>query len=133
MDYLNRIREMLEHELEQKAMIPELDMKSLECIDILLHAMKSIVTIDAMENGGSSGYSGMDGQNPYGGNPYSNADGGSYGGGSYGGGSYRMSRAGYARGDEKENLIRMMEQAMNQAPDQKTRSVIQNALANLRR
>lgn len=125
MDYLHRLREMLEHELEQKSMIPELDMKSLECIDILLHAMKSIVTIDAMENGG--GYSQMDGQNPYNGNPYSNN---SY----YDGGSYRMSRSGgYSRGDDRESLVRMMEQAMNQAPDQKTRSVIQNALANLRR
>lgn len=132
MDWMNTLCELLDRELEQRSHVQQLDGKTLEWLDMLLHAKKSLVTIMAMEGSGNEGYSQrryMDGQNPYGGDPYA---GNAYRG-SYDAGSYRMSRSGYSRsGNERQEMTELLEEALQKAPDQRTRQNIENLLHNMR-
>lgn len=108
MHKLNELREMLMEELNKCASKGELSAGSLDVVDKLTHAIKSIDTILAMEEAGYSnegGYSGARGRGRYAkrdsmgryssrGGSYNAYDDGSYDDMSYEGGSYRGGRGG---------------------------------------
>lgn len=150
MHKLEELREMLMEELEKCSDKGELSAGSLEVIDKLAHAIKSIDTIMAMEEGGYS--------NEYS-NEYSNArgrgrnarrdsmgrysrGGGSYRGGSYdgsyddmsyeynggsnarGGGRGGYSRRGYSRDDAKMELAKELREIAMDTEDSEVKQMI---------
>ncbi len=146
MHKLEELREMLMEELEKCSDKGELSAGSLEVIDKLAHAIKSIDTIMAMEEGGYS-------------NEYSNArgrgrnarrdsmgrysrGGGSYRGGSYddsyddmsyeynggsnvrGGGRGGYSRRGYSRDDAKMELAKELREIAMDTEDSEVKQML---------
>lgn len=91
MESLNKIKEWVCEGLDMVVRENHLDKSNLDVVDKLTHTLKSIETIQAMQQGGySNGYSGrrysMDGEwnmNSYTGGSNSNNGGGSYGYGRY--------------------------------------------------
>lgn len=127
MRYLEDVKEMLCQELETYAKKGELTAGSLDVIDKLTHALKSVETIMAMED---SSYAD-------GGSYRGSYDGGSYRG-SYDGGSYRRGRSattgrfvsrysgrGYSRDD---GMREKLEALMEDAPDDHTRQELQRLI-----
>lgn len=107
----------------------------LEYIDRLTHALKSIKTIMAMEDGGNSygSYGNSYGNGSYSGN-------GGYSSRYYPGNSSRgrrrdsmgrYSRRGYSRGDDNGEVIEQLQEAMEMAPDEKTRQDIQKIITKM--
>lgn len=146
MHKLEELREMLMEELEKCSDKGELSAGSLEVIDKLAHAIKSIDTIMAMEEGGySNDYSYARGRGrgarrdtmgrySRGGNSYDYDDmsydgsyedgnrGGSYarGGGNRGG----YSRRGYSRNDAKMELARELKEIAMDTDDSEVKQMI---------
>ena len=122
-----------------------------EYLDKLTHTLKSLKTTIAMEEGGldgdyynrsyDDGDGGGDGSNSYGrsyGNSYARNRRGSYDGGSYarGRGRYakRDSMGRYARDDGgKEHMMEQLQEMLNNATDEKMRSVVRKAMEDLNR
>lgn len=121
--HMEDVRDMLCEELDKVAQQGELTAGSLETVDKLTHAIKSIDTIMAM-----GGYS-----NDYNdGNSYR----GTYGGNSYRGrsrdsmGRYSRNR-GYSYAEAKDHMIEQLEDIMNSAQDEESRKVIRKAIDRL--
>ena len=133
------IREMLMKELEKYSKKGELSAGSLEIIDKLTHAIKSIDTIMAMEESGysnESGYSyargrGMNARRDSMGR-YSRRDGMSYEDGSYarGGRGYGRER-GYSRDDAKEDLAMDLKELKMESRDPETSRMIDKWIKQL--
>ena len=130
MKAIENLRDMLCKELEEITMKGGLTAGDLDTVDKLTHSIKSIDTIMAMEN------------------PDSYRDGGNMRDGYYDGGNYSRNysprgRGSYARRDSrgrymrdsrmyrdsgKAHMVQMLQDMMEDAPDEKTRRVIDNAL-----
>lgn len=138
MHKLNELRDMLMEELEKCSSKGELSAGSLEVIDKLAHAVKSIDTIMAMEDAGYSnegGYSMARGRGRYARRDsmgrYSSR-GGSYGGsyddGMYYDGGNRGGRGGYSRGysrdEAKDNLVKELRELAMDTPDEGSKQMI---------
>lgn len=133
------IREMLMKELEKYSKKGELSAGSLEIIDKLTHAIKSIDTIMAMEDSGysnESGYSyargrGVGARRDSTGR-YSRRDGMSYEDGSYarGGRGYSRER-GYSRDDAKEDLAMDLKELRMESRDPETSRMIDKWIEQL--
>lgn len=134
MHSLEKIRDMLMEELNSCAKKDSLSVSSLDTIDKLTHAIKSIDTITAMEE---SGYS-----NDYSGRSYARGGNSSYarrssrgrsrnaydemaygrGGGS--GRSYRSGR-GYSRDEAKDELVSQLREISMNTPDDESKQMIE--------
>ena len=148
--------EMLEGELNTLTKKGEITKESLELIDKLTHAIKSISTIKAMEEakewekGGSYGqgssygrYNPRMSRNSSYDDGYSRAyynDGDMSHDGSYAGrrgrdgdgdGRYSEEYRGYSRHDEKEAMMHKMQQMMNEAVDPKEKQMIQKYMQKM--
>ena len=133
------IREMLMKELEKYSKKGELSAGSLEIIDKLTHAIKSIDTIMAMEESGYSNESGYSYARGRGSNArrdsmgrYSRRDGMSYEDGSYarGGRGYSRER-GYSRDDAKEDLAMDLKELRMESRDPETSRMIDKWIKQL--
>lgn len=133
------IREMLMKELEKYSKKGELSAGSLEIIDKLTHAIKSIDTIMAMEDSGYSNESGYSYARGRGSNArrdsmgrYSRRDGMSYEDGSYarGGRGYSRER-GYSRDDAKEDLAMDLKELRMESRDPETSRMIDKWIKQL--
>lgn len=133
------IREMLMKELEKYSKKGELSAGSLEIIDKLTHAIKSIDTIMAMEDSGYSNESGYSYARGRGSNArrdsmgrYSRRDGMSYEDGSYarGGRGYGRER-GYSRDDAKEDLAMDLKELKMESRDPETSRMIDKWIKQL--
>ena len=145
--------EMLESELNTITKKGELTKESLELIDKLTHAIKSVTTIKAMEEadkwGGENSYRGYSrgyANNSYGANSYNSYDGGmsnaysrdysrdnSYDGrrGRDGDGDGRYSERGYSRANEKEHMMMKLEKMMDDTINPQERQTIQKVMQQL--
>ena len=143
--------EMLEGELNTITKKGELTKESLELIDKLTHAIKSVTTIKAMEDaekwdGGSSyrgysrGYHAYDGHAYDGGmsNAYSRDYSRDYSMNSYDGrrgrdgdGDGRYSERGYSRADEKSHMMQKLEKMMDDTINPQERQTIQRVMQQL--
>lgn len=119
--HMEDVREMLCDELDRFGEQKELSAGSLDTIDKLSHAIKSIDTIMAMENGGYS----KDYMPSYGERGYSMQRRDSRG--RYSRNSYRDSR-GYSYDD---GIVDQLHEVMESATDQHTRKVIQDAIKKI--
>lgn len=139
MNAMEEIREMLMAELEKCSKKGELSAGSLEVIDKLTHAIKSIDTIMAMEGASNEGgsYARRDSMGRYSNNGYyegSYARGNRGGGGSnrYGsyarGGSYER---GYSREDAKEELAMELRDLKMDAKDSETAHMLDKWIKQL--
>lgn len=124
MQTLEKLRDMLMEELDQCADKDHLTSNSLDYVDKLTHAIKSIDTIMAMEeagysNDGSYAYAQQgrrgnvrrDSMGRYSNNSYDGSYGGSYRGSYRRGGSYRgysRNERGYSRDDAKAELMEQL-------------------------
>lgn len=123
-----KLKDMLTDELEEYGRKGELSAGSLEIIDKLSHALKSVTTILAMEDSDQShwGYP-----------PYSREQnrGNSDRGNSYTGRSYprRDSMGRYSReySGAVDDMIEQLRTMMDEAPDQSTRAEIQRLVAKM--
>ena len=129
MKEMHKLKDMLSDELAEYAQKGELSAGSLDVIDKLSHAAKSIATLIAMDE---SGYSG----DRYPGDRYSNERRSrSYNRGS----SYarRDSRGRYSRYDgysgAVNDMIEQLTDMMNEAPDQETREEIQRLVTKFQK
>lgn len=126
MDGLYKLKDMLCEELEDYGKKGELSAGTLEIVDKLSHALKSVSTVIAMEE---SGYS----------ETYPVYQDSSYNRRSSYRGSYarRDSRGRYSREDgysgAMEDMAQQLESMMNDAPDQGTRDEIQRLVRKYRR
>lgn len=125
-DY-EKLKEMLCDELEQITRKGELTAGSLDTVDKLTHAIKSIVTIMAMDEYGD-GYSRADGDHMTSGRRYSYAGRGrtarrdSMG---------RYSRGGYSYDEGKEDMMKELRELMNDAPDEQTKKEFQRFISKM--
>lgn len=119
--HMEDVREMLCDELDRFGEQKELSAGSLDTIDKLSHAIKSIDTIMAMEN---SGYS-KDYMPSYGDRSYAMQRRDSRG--RYSRNSYRDNR-GYSYDD---GIVDQLHEIMESATDQHTRKVIQDAIKKI--
>lgn len=114
--HMEDVREMLCEELDRFGQQSELSAGSLDTIDKLSHAIKSIDTIMAMEDGGYS----RDGRmTTYGDNSYASRR--------------RDSRGRYSRGrySYDDGVVEQLHEIMESAPDQHTRKAIQDAIKKI--
>ena len=107
MNDLHRLKDMLTDELEEYGRKGELSAGTLEIVDKLSHALKSVTTIIAMED---SGYSGT------------------YRGGSY---ERRRDRMGRYYDDAMGDMMNKLHDLMNSAPDADTKKEIQHLINKL--
>ena len=126
----DKIREILEYELECIAEKGSIDHQSLDVIDKITHSLKSMDTIEAMEGGSSErGYydGGTSGRRRNSMGRYTRDGGGSRDGGNsgYGGSSYRR----YYRDD---GITKHLEAALNEASDDETRQAIQRFMDEMK-
>lgn len=126
MDSMDRLKDMLQCEIDKIADQGELTAGSLETIGKLLDAVKDISEINAMDDYGYSqrGY----GRPMYYDESYNN------GGSSYRGRSMRggMSRRGrYSYDDGRDYMIDQLEQMMEQAGTEKERQAIQKCIKQM--
>lgn len=111
---LTKLRDMLCDELDEVVKQGGINSGLLDQIDKITHSIKSIDTIEAMQNQGS-----------YRGGSYER--GGSYDNGSYENGSYRRSyERGYSRHDSVEELRAIMKDA-----DSTTKNAIRKAIEQI--
>lgn len=128
-----KIRELIDCEIDKISKKPELTKESLSALDVLVDILKDLDEIDQSQYDGYSqryynqgGYSGRGGRSYgkfYNGWMYDDSD-------NYSNrGSYRMN-GGYSRHDQKENLIGQMEMLMDSAsPTQ--RDAIQSIISQM--
>ncbi len=142
MKAMEDLREMLCKELEEITMKGGLTAGDLDAVDKLTHSIKSIDTIMAMEESYSAGGYNAGGYNRSGYNNggYSNGNyGGNYNRGysarGRGGNARRDSRGRYARGmyrdGGKSHMVQMLQEMMEDAPDEKTRMAIESAISQM--
>lgn len=123
-----KIKEMLCEELETIAKKGELTAGSLDTVDKLTHAIKSLETIMAMNEYSEDGYSNR-------GSYDGNADGNSYArrytrGGSYAryGNVKRDNMGRYSRDEANEEIINRLHEVMNDAPNEQTKQEIRKLI-----
>lgn len=123
MESMQKLKDMLTHELDEYARKGELTAGALDIVDKLSHALKSVTTVMAMEEGGYSGRSYGYSQNYY-------DDGRSNEGRSYAGRSNarRDSRGRYSR-DYSGDMVEKLRDMMDEAPDQETRHELQRLVS----
>ena len=128
-DY-EKLKGMLCDELEQITRKGELTAGSLDTVDKLTHAIKSIVTIMAMDDYGD-GYSRADGDHMTSGRRYS------YAGRGRGRNARRDSmgrysnRGGYSYDDAKDDMIEELRELMGDAPDEQTKKEFQRFISKM--
>ena len=125
-----KIKELLCEELETIAKKGELTAGSLDTVDKLTHAIKSIETIIAMNEYSDDGYSN---RGSYGGNMNSNSYARRYtreGGNSYAryGNVRRDSMGRYSRDEANEEIINRLNEVMNDAPNEQTKQEIRKLI-----
>ena len=126
MDGLYKLKDMLCEELEDYGKKGELSAGTLEIVDKLSHALKSVSTVIAMEEGGYS-------------ETYPVYQDSSYNRRSSYRGSYarRDSRGRYSREDgysgAMEDMVEQLEEMKHTAPDQATKDDIQRLIQKFRR
>ena len=131
MEELYKLKEMLCDELEQYGKKNELSAGSLEIIDKLSHALKSITTIIAMDEA-DGGYSGDNGMHPryYRGNSYNR-------GISYAGrrNARRDSMGRYSREDGYsgaiDDMVDQLKELMDDAPNDQIRTEIHRLMTKI--
>lgn len=127
MKALHDLKEMLEQEIKEISSKGELTAGSLDTVDKLTHSLKSIETIIAM-----SGDEGEYSQRLNGGNM-----GGGYSGYypryAYARNQRRSANGRYSRDDGREAMIEKLEDMMEDAPDEKTKSAIQHCISQMER
>lgn len=130
MDGLYKLKDMLCDELDEYGKKGELSAGALEIVDKLSHALKSISTVIAMEEGGYSEAYPMSQDSSY--NRRSSYR-GSYGS-SY---ARRDSRGRYSREDgysgAMEDMVDQLEEMKQTAPDPETKKEIQRLIQKFRR
>ena len=128
-DY-EKLKEMLCDELEKITRKGELTAGSLDTVDKLTHAIKSVVTIMAMDEYGD-GYSRADGDHMTSGRRYS------YAGRGRGRNARRDSmgrysnRGGYSYDDAKDDMIEELRELMGDAPDEQTKKEFQKFISKM--
>lgn len=132
MHELHELKEMLCRELEDYGKKGELDIGSLEIVDKLAHAVKNLGKIIEMYEDEDGEYSGR-----YDGDMMSYARDGRRGR-SYRGGSYARGRTGNVRRDAMgrysraaDDIIGQLEDMMEDAPDERTRTEIQRLITKM--
>ena len=118
MENMQKLKDMLTHELDEYARKGELSAGSLDIVDKLTHALKSITTIMAMEDADEE---------------YSGTDRDGMGGQTERGSSYarkRDSRGRYSRdySGAMDEMVDQLREMMDSAPDQSTRQDIQRLI-----
>lgn len=126
-DY-EKLKGMLCDELEQITRKGELTAGSLDTVDKLTHAIKSIVTIMAMEDEYEDGYSRADGDYTTSGRRYSYAG---RGRGARRDSMGRYSRDGYSYDEGKEDMMKELRELMNDAPDEQTKKEFQRFISKM--
>lgn len=127
-DY-EKLKEMLCDELEKITRKGELTAGSLDTVDKLTHAIKSVVTIMAMDDEYGDGYSRADGDHMTSGRRYSYAG--------RGRGARRdsmgryTSRGGYSYDDAKEDMMKELHELMHDAPDEQTKKEFQRFISKM--
>ena len=112
-----KVKEMLCEELETIAKKGELTAGSLDTVDKLTHAIKSIETIIAMNEYNDDGYSNR--------GSYENRNGNSYA--RYG--NVRRDNMGrYSRDEANEEIINRLHEVMNDAPNEQTKQEIRKLI-----
>ena len=125
-DY-EKLKEMLCDELEQITRKGELTAGSLDTVDKLTHAIKSIVTIMAMDEY-EDGYSRADGEHMTSGRRYSYAG---RGRGARRDSMGRYSRGGYSYDDARDDMVKELRELMNDAPDERTKQEFQKFISKM--
>ena len=125
-DY-EKLKEMLCDELEKITRKGELTAGSLDTVDKLTHAIKSIVTIMAMDEYGD-GYSRADGDYMTSGRRYSYAG---RGRGARRDSMGRYSRGGYSYDDARDDIVKELRELMNDAPDEQTKKEFQRFISKM--
>lgn len=125
-DY-EKLKEMLCDELEQITRKGELTAGSLDTVDKLTHAIKSIVTIMAMDEY-EDGYSRAGGEHMTSGRRYSYAG---RGRGARRDSMGRYSRDGYSYDDAKEDMMKELHELMHDAPDEQTKKEFQRFISKM--
>lgn len=125
MENMQKLKDMLTRELDEYARKGELSAGALDIVDKLSHALKSVTTVMAMEDGGYSGTG-----RSYGYPQYYYDDGRSYDGRSYAGrmNARRDSRGRYSR-DYSGDMVEKLRDMMDEAPDQETRHELQRLVS----
>lgn len=126
-DY-EKLKEMLCDELEQITRKGELTAGSLDTVDKLTHAIKSIVTIMAMDDEYEDGYSRTDGDHMTSGRRYSYAG---RGRGARRDSMGRYSRGGYSYDDARDDMVKELRELMNDAPDEQTKKEFQRFISKM--
>lgn len=138
MDALYKLKDLLCDELEEYGKKGELNSGTLEVVDKLSHALKSITTIIAMEEADGD-YSGTYGGGNYPRMYYRNGGNGtSYGrGSSYAGrrNARRDSRGRYSRADgysgAVDDMIEQLQDMMEEAPNEQVKQDIQRLVTKI--
>lgn len=125
-DY-EKLKGMLCDELEQITRKGELTAGSLDTVDKLTHAIKSVATIMAMDEY-EDGYSRADGDHMTSGRRYSYAG---RGRGARRDSMGRYSRGGYSYDDGKEDMMKELRELMNDAPDEQTKKEFQRFISKM--
>lgn len=129
-DY-EKLKGMLCDELEQITRKGELTAGSLDTVDKLTHAIKSVATIMAMEDEYGDGYSRADGDHMTSGRRYS------YVGRGRGRNARRDSmgrysnRGGYSYDDAKDDMMKELRELMDDAPDEQTKKEFQRFISKM--
>ena len=126
-DY-EKLKGMLCDELEKITRKGELTAGSLDTVDKLTHAIKSVVTIMAMDDEYGDGYSRADGDHMTSGRRYSYAG---RGRGARRDSMGRYSRDGYSYDDARDDMIRELRELMNDAPDEQTKKEFQRFISKM--
>ena len=118
-----KIKEMLCEELESIAKKGELTAGSLDTVDKLTHAIKSLETIMAMNEYSEDGYSN---RGSYDGNMNSNSYARRY---TREGGNVRRDSMGrYSRDEANDEIINRLNEVMNDAPNEQTKQEIRKLI-----
>lgn len=126
MKALHDLKEMLEQEIKEISNKGELTAGSLDTVDKLTHSLKSIDTIIAMSGEGEYSQR-MNGGDMNGG--YS----GYYPRYVYARNQRRSANGRYSRDDGRDAMIEKLEDMMEDAPDEKTKSAIQKCISQMER
>lgn len=126
-DY-EKLKGMLCDELEKITRKGELTAGSLDTVDKLTHAIKSVVTIMAMDDEYGDGYSRADGDHMTSGRRYSYAG---RGRGARRDSMGRYSRDGYSYDDARDDMIKELRELMNDAPDEQTKKEFQRFISKM--
>lgn len=126
-DY-EKLKGMLCDELEKITRKGELTAGSLDTVDKLTHAIKSVVTIMAMDDEYGDGYSRAEGDHMTSGRRYSYAG---RGRGARRDSMGRYSRDGYSYDDARDDMIKELRELMNDAPDEQTKKEFQRFISKM--